>query len=456
MSAAQVGSRHGLSPQREARKRLSTLPPIGHLSPGKPRCGSGACTQQFKSKRGCFRVSLVPRVRVWALSISSLVGLVGVAVLVASASAVPADKTHAPSKPGLIAYHRLGNGVYVMRSDGSGVRPLRRGGAAVGASELAWSPKGLRLLFFSRTGANGKAAKDAGIWVMNADGTHLKRVATLRPPDPWGFSARPTWSPNGRQIVFFDSPNIWVVNADGTHKHLLAKGTKESSSADSGVFPRQPSWSPVGRRILFANGHCENKQTYAEPWYMCYDDLVVADPGGSKRRVLRHGESNVPKHWGFVSDGWWGESYFAPTWSADGRMIAVISTVHDDNGVPPSRDDTELLLIDAEGGPMHYTRTHLVPPLAWSPDGSSIVAVKEGNSGSSRTLLTFATDRSTIRTFLSLPRRTAIRHLQWSPGGGHLVFSTSEPWIYVVGPGGTDLRRLVKGTWPSWRPVSRD
>lgn len=109
--------------------------------------------------------------------------------------------------------------IYLMASDGSGIRLLAHG------SEPAWSPDGRRIAFTT----------SEGLQVINADGSGQTTAA-----QPESGVRGPAWSPDGRSIAFA-SDGIYVVGADGGGLRRLSTIYVDGN----------PAWSPDGTRIVF-------------------------------------------------------------------------------------------------------------------------------------------------------------------------------------------------------------
>ena len=93
-----------------------------------------------------------------------------------------------------------------------------------------WSPDGKQIAFERHLGDD-----DVSIWVMAADGTHLRR---LTHPSGGATDQRPAWSPDRKQIAFLRAYDVWVVNVETGSERRLVR------------FADYPSWSPDGRRLL--------------------------------------------------------------------------------------------------------------------------------------------------------------------------------------------------------------
>jgi Tol biopolymer transport system component len=150
--------------------------------------------------------------------------------------------------------------LYVMRSDGSDVRRLTHFNGGVEAP--AWSPDS-SVVAFSAYDREGSESKGSDIYTIRPDGTHLHRLTRL------GFATGPSWSPDGKRIVFSSLPygDLWVMTAKGASLRQLAR-------APAGMRDVNPSWSPDGKRIAFAGRDGSS------------GGIFVVDAGGSHLRQL--------------------------------------------------------------------------------------------------------------------------------------------------------------------------
>ena len=128
------------------------------------------------------------------------------------------------------------------------------------------------------------------LWTSDLDGGQ-RRQLTFPPL----HAVLPNWSPDGKQIVFFDyspgkAPSVYVVSADG--------GTPRELMPENGQGQFDANWSPDGTSIVFGGAFTDPDST-----------IRIVD-------VKTNRISTLPGSKGL----------FSPRWSPDGRYLAAMPT----------------------------------------------------------------------------------------------------------------------------------
>ena len=105
--------------------------------------------------------------------------------------------------------------ISIVHRDGGAPRRLSTGYAP------AWSPNGTRIAFVvARVG-------DSQIYVMNSDGTALRRLTSD------GANMLPLWSPDGQWLAFLTANErglgLYVMRPDGTGRRRLGEAAGDLS-----------------------------------------------------------------------------------------------------------------------------------------------------------------------------------------------------------------------------------
>jgi Tol biopolymer transport system component len=141
--------------------------------------------------------------------------------------------------------------IAAMNLDGSNRHVIYQGPAYSGDLNYPmFSPSGKQILFERANSGFSKPAGKRAVFVINADGSGLKRLT------PWAEDSgdNPDWSPDGRWILFHshqDDPigqaQYFLIHPDGT-------GRRQLTHFASGTQVRSASFSPDGKSIVISKG----------------------------------------------------------------------------------------------------------------------------------------------------------------------------------------------------------
>jgi TolB protein len=213
---------------------------------------------------------------------------------------------------------------YPTRSSSPALAVLAAGsgrGVLVEAASMvfpgSWSPDGSKIAFSSTRDGN------AEIYVMNRDGTGLKRLT-----DHPAIDVSPTWSPTGRELAFTSdrsgTKQIYTMDSEGLNLSRLSQvGSYNAEPAwspskdfseiayasriEGGVFDvvvhdlltgqvreltsqrgmnESPSWAPNGRHLVFSSTRTGEPQLF-----------TINRDGTNLRRITFEGKNKTPS-WG--------------------------------------------------------------------------------------------------------------------------------------------------------------
>ena len=408
--------------------------------------------------------------------------------------------------------------VYLVHPDGSGLRRISKHGGFCGSPKWTQDSRAVIAYCMSAqdTYAYRSATKDGDDQLLEID---IATGATTAVPAGTGVKLMPTVLPAG-QIAY--------LRRDKTAKGVFyGMGTPGPAGTDL----RTPSWSPDGRQVVYGRfavkvpiapvkmwSRNPKYDLYATAFLPDYDPsgehLAVTDivsPGTSSLYIVDKGQQPRP----ILTRS---EMILAPSWSPDGKRIAVgLGKFPGFGGTPEGEANrvAQVGIVNADGSGLHLVtsgaNSNAFPSFA--PDGKHIVYRTEGPDGEglrivnledrSVKVLTNGYDnfpvwspRGDLIAFMRLidgsfeiltihPDGTDLKqlthtvgneaHIAWSPDGERLLFTSSrmgfkdealytnnpQPYgeIFVMRFDGIDVEQLTDDQWeegtPAWQPQRR-
>jgi Tol biopolymer transport system component len=278
----------------------------------------------------------------------------------------------------------------------------------------SFSPDGKQVIFNSDRDGNHE------IYLMNVDGSGIRRLTNH--PAKEAFHA---FSPDGTQIVFNSNRDnekvgVYLMNVNDDSPPVKLSDTKSNAEIRPGC------WSPDGTRIVFTSdmdGEKYNVYTMTvEPFKT--QPIATADNGEIRGLSL----------------------------SPEGERLALAVKVADGSG--------ELRIMDLATGKMKSvtaTENYDLSP-SWSPDGRSIALASK--IGGNTEIAVVGVDRSELKNITQSASRDG--GPAWSPDGQQIMFSSDREapiegiHLFLSRPDGSDVRRLTSRRGyemtPAWSP----
>jgi TolB protein len=369
----------------------------------------------------------------------------------------------------LFTSHRNGSAdIYRAHPDGTELEQLTNNPSF--EDQAVFSPDGKKVAFVSsRTG-------QADIYIVDIATKEIKNI-THHPAGDF----RPAWSPDGEWIAFstdrdskkprptftiFHSTEIYTVRADGTG---LMKRTKRNAYAGS------PCWSPDGKQIVFYEAELQqvrNMNTILKT--NATTQLAVINVADTTKKIVTKdaGEKIYPRWFADNSMAYvtWGENpgivfsngkeklkgeFENPSWSTDGSKILFHRELKSE--WPPH---TKLYSRDSQ---FQLIRSGVFP--SFSPSGTQLIC-NDKTAGIYHNQVMLMNADGTNRSILFGDSIKSALAPVWSPQGDKIAFGFGRFFQSLQGPAigdiavinkdGSQLKVFTNGKgnngFPSWSP----
>ncbi len=304
--------------------------------------------------------------------------------------------------------------LFTLSLRGTGTAPVQVTASEKPVSDPHWSPDGRRLAF----------VREDEIWIVEADGSRLTRVAA-KP----GGGREPRWSPDGRRLAFVSRrrgwSQVWVIDAPVPRRGRPQRDPRPAEATaltETGIDVDSFAWSPDGTRLAVMAHRGGDDLTTSQ--------IAIVDAATGATEVVA-GERSLDTGARWLPDGSLVYVSDADGWfqvvrrSADGRDRIVLTEGEREHGEPsggygyvplPSPDGARIVHIEVHdalidvvvrglgdgappkrgrGRPPKTPRTvvaaaagveRIAPwpgvwrPVGWLPDGAWVAAIGESET----------------------------------------------------------------------------
>ncbi|NJL06671.1 MAG: hypothetical protein HC911_17570 [Chloroflexaceae bacterium] len=328
--------------------------------------------------------------------------------------------------------------IYVMNADGSNVRAIATGGAP------AWAPDGNRLVYRDWD----EEVRNTNIYTINLDGSGRTELTNTTAEDRF-----PVWSPDGSRIAFESnrtgSGDIFVINPDGTGLVQLTSDPQRDSN---------PSWSPDSQSVIFDSKRGLNNDLY-----------VIGLAGESTTQPFTPGNALTDE--------------YEPDWrSARPAIDATATPLPSVTRTPPAGTATPIVPVDNLTGCIAFASSrngHHDIFVASANGTGPILQITNDAATDMEPRLTndcrkvvFQSNRSgdyeVYSADVAATPEQGLRRLTnsigfdgepaWSPDGSQIAFTSHRPdyyAIYLMNADGSNQRLLTSGSRSDWSPDGR-
>ena len=300
---------------------------------------------------------------------------------------------------------REGGGLFVMNADGTNVRKIRSEGYFP-----AWSPDGRQIVYATEgpTSPYNRISDQSRLRILDLDTGATRQL-------PTGDATQPHWSPHGDRIAYWGlrdtQRDLWTVSANGSGEPLTV--------TNDAATDWNPIWSPDGRYVYY---------TSADRGPMRFWRIPIEEKSG---KVLGAREAVT----GGASESW------HPSLSHDGQLLAY-ADYNTKESLQRSGFDPRAGRVTGKATAITTGERRVTSPYL-SPDGAWLAFYSFGNP--QEDLFIVRPDGSGQRQLTD--DRYSDRARGWSPDSREVLFTSTRSGSYEIWVMGLNEQNGRQLTW---------